>query len=120
MMTMYNDDELISMGIDLDGALQRFLGKKAIFEKMLKKLPKAVADCPVEEYFEKKDYQTAFANAHTLKGLAGNLSVTPMFDAYSDICDKLRHEDNEGAYTALKNVLPVQEKIIAYIADNAD
>ncbi len=117
---MYNDEELISLGIDLDGALQRFLGKKAIFEKMLKKLPQAVADCPVAEYFEKKDYETAFANAHTLKGLAGNLSVTPMFEAYSDICDKLRAKDGEAAYEVLKNILPEQEKIIAYIAENAD
>lgn len=117
---MYDDDQLKSLGIDLDGALQRFLGKKSIFEKMIKKLPKAVEDNPVQEFFEKKDYDKALANAHTLKGLTGNLSVTPLYEAYTEICDKIRGNDHDGAYEVFKNILPKQEEIITYIKENGE
>ncbi|MGN0614232.1 MAG: Hpt domain-containing protein [Porcipelethomonas sp.] len=117
---MFNPEELKSLGINLDDALERFMGKQSLFDRMLKKLPKAVKDYEVLEYFISKDYDTAVANAHTLKGVTGNLSVTPLYEAYTQIVNDLRAGNPDKAQKLLEDILPVQEKIVSYIEENAD
>lgn len=117
---MFDADELNALGINVDEALERFMGKQSLFERMLNKLPKAVHDYGVLEYFISKDYETAVANAHTLKGVTGNLSVEPLYNAYTEIVNLLRADKPDEAQKILENVLPRQEKIIAYIEENAE
>ncbi|MBQ8434719.1 MAG: Hpt domain-containing protein [Oscillospiraceae bacterium] len=117
---MFNPNELIALGINLDEALERFMGKQSIYDKMLKKLPKAIEQYQVLECFLEGDYEKAVANAHTLKGATGNLSVTPLFTAYTEIVDNLRANNPQAAQAILEEILPVQEKIVAYIEENAD
>lgn len=117
---MYNQDDLRAIGINLDEALERFMGKQSIYDKMLKKLPRAIEQYEVLEHFITKDYEKAVANAHTLKGATGNLSVTPLYEAYTAIVDNLRANNPDEAQRILESILPVQEKIVAYIEDNAD
>jgi len=117
---MFNPDELRAIGINLDEALERFMGKQSLYDKMLKKLPKAIEQYEVLEYFITGDYQQAVANAHTLKGATGNLSVTPLFEAYTEIVDNLRADNPAKAQEILENILPVQAKIVEYIEENAD
>lgn len=117
---MFNSEELISLGVNVDEALERFMGKQSLFDRMLNKLPKAVKDYEVLEYFISKDYETAVANAHTLKGVTGNLSVKPLYDAYTEIVNLLRANNPDEAQKILEDIIPVQEKIIAYIEENAE
>ena len=115
---MFDSEELRELGIDLDEALERFMGKQSLYDRMLSKLPKAVKDYQVMEHFINKDYTAAVENAHTLKGVTGNLSVIPLYKAYTEIVDLLRANDPEPAQKILEDILPVQEKIIAYIEEN--
>lgn len=117
---MYNQDELRAIGINLDEALERFMGKQSLYDKMLKKLPKAIEQYEVLEHFITGDYEKAVANAHTLKGATGNLSVTPLFEAYTEIVDNLRANNPAQAQKILEDILPVQAKIVEYIEENAD
>lgn len=117
---MFDVDELMALGINVDEALERFMGKQSLFERMLNKLPKAVKDYEVLEYFITKDYETAVANAHTLKGVTGNLSVTPLYNAYTEIVNLLRANNPDEAQKILEDILLKQEKIVAYIEENAE
>lgn len=117
---MFNPDELRALGINLDEALERFMGKQSIYDKMLKKLPKAIEQYEVLEHFITADYEKAVANAHTLKGATGNLSVTPLFEAYTEIVNDLRAGNPQKAQSILESILPVQKKIVEYIEENAD
>lgn len=108
-------DELRTLGVDIDEALQRFMGNGALYEKMLNKLINAVKDVQVLPCFEAGDYEKALENAHTLKGVTGNLSVTPLYKGYTEIVDKLRAGDPEKAREILDGILPVQEQILACI-----
>lgn len=108
-------EEMKNSGVDTDNALERFIGNTAFLEKMLKKMPASVQNLEVLKYIEENDIKTATENAHTLKGMAGNLSVTFMYDAYTKITDYLRANDIASATQLLKQTLPAQEQFIAKI-----
>lgn len=108
-------EELTAVGVDIDDALKRFMGNSALYEKLVKKLPANVEKYEVAEYFKKKDYETAVSNAHSLKGVAGNLSIKPMFDGYTKVVDFLRGNEVEKAEEAFEKTLVIQKNIINII-----
>lgn len=108
-------EEMGLLGADIDDAMKRFNGKTSFYEKMLKKLPAAIESNPVQSFLDAGDYTTATANAHTLKGVMGNLSVTPLYTAYTTIVNDLRANEPEKAKELLMETLPIQEKFIACI-----
>ena len=108
--------ELETFGVDIQDGLKRFVNNAALFEKMLKKFPAAAEQLPVQPHFDAGDLDAALANAHTLKGMTGNLSLTPLYEAYTQIVALLREGKPEEAQVLLIGIVPVQEKIIACIA----
>ena len=40
---------------------------------------------------EEKRFEDAFRNAHNLKGVSANLSLTPLYQASFELCEALRH-----------------------------
>lgn len=107
--------ELQAYGVDVQDGLRRFVNNAALFEKMLKKFPAAAEQLPVETRFESGDLDAALADAHTLKGMTGNLSLTPLYEAYTEIVALLRANDPEKARALLTGILPVQQDIIECI-----
>lgn len=108
-------DNLQTLGADVQDGLNRFVRNAALYEKMLKKFPGAAEGLPVLPHFEAGDLDTALANAHTLKGMTGNLSLTPLYQAYTEIVSLLREGKPEQAKALLVEILPVQERIISCI-----
>ena len=108
-------EELSALGADTEDALSRFMGNSALYERMLKKFPKVVEDAPVFTYAQSEDYDTATSNAHALKGVTGNLSLTPLYTKYTKIVDLYREGDNEQANALLNETLEVQQKFLDVI-----
>ncbi|MBQ2697719.1 MAG: Hpt domain-containing protein [Clostridia bacterium] len=111
-------DQLSALGVNTAEGLNRFAQKAALFEKMLKKFPAAAADLPVLPLFEAGNLEGALANAHTLKGMTGNLSLTPLYEAYTEIVALLRADQPDQARALTEKILPLQEQIIACIASH--
>jgi exonuclease VII small subunit len=111
--------ELENYGVNTEDAMERFMNNVSLYERMLKKLPKTVKEMEVLKYLETGDDSTALTNAHTLKGVMGNLAITPLYDAYKEIVDLLRAGDVKKAESVCRNMIPVQEKIIACIENNS-
>lgn len=109
-------EEMKAFGADTDDALTRFMGNKGLYEKMLKKLPKVVEDTPVMSFAQSGDYETATSNAHALKGVTGNLSLTPLFTNYTTIVDLYRAGNPDEANALLKETLELQQKFLDAIA----
>lgn len=107
--------ELKGMGNNIDEGLERCMNNAGLYEKLLKKVPQNIEKLEVLAYFEAGDYETALMNAHTIKGVAGNLSLTPLFSAYSDIVNLLRDKKPEEAKKTLIDILPLQEQILSCI-----
>lgn len=108
-------EELEEMGTNTGEALKRFLNNGALYEKMLKKLPDSMKGKQVMEAIEAGNIETAIEIAHTMKGVLGNLSITPLYEAYTKIVALLRQNDEEEAKRILKDSFPVEEQLIACI-----
>ena len=108
-------DDLRELGADVDEGLQRFMNNSSLYERMLKKLVASANDLQVMPCFESGDLEKALANAHTLKGVTGNLSITPLYNAYSEIVSLLRENKPDEAKTKLEAILPVEKKVMECI-----
>lgn len=67
------------------------------------------------QFIDGGDIETATRNAHTIKGVTGNLSITPLYTAYTEIVNLLRGGKVEEARKLYVETLPVQEKILEII-----
>lgn len=107
--------ELKALGANIDEAMNRFMNNKELYQKMLLKLPPNIEKLPVLSLIETGDNEGALANAHTLKGIMGNLSITPLYEGYTKIVDLFRAGKPQEAQSVLESILPVQEDIVACI-----
>jgi HPt (histidine-containing phosphotransfer) domain-containing protein len=116
-MNLIND--LQSLGVNTDEALKRFMNNASLYERMLGKLPKNVRELEVMPHLTTHDYDKALQNAHTLKGVMGNLSVTPLYIGYADVVTSLRANNPQQAIDTLNSILPIQDTIISRIESNS-
>ncbi len=85
-------DKLKKLGADIDDAMRRFQGNEGLYKRLLAKFPEQAVNLNAAVYFENEDYDKALENVHTLKGLAANLSLANLYEAYSEVVDLLRTE----------------------------
>ena len=100
-------DRLTAAGIDVDGALERFL-RKFPADPNYEKLTAA---------FAAGDYEEALTASHTLKGMCGNLSLTVLFSLLSRQVDLLRAEDWDGAAALLAEIGPARQAVLEAIEE---
>lgn len=97
--------QLEESGADVDVTLKRFMGNEAIYMKFILKFLDDKNYDAIMDSLDKKDYAGAFAGAHSLKGVSGNLGLTPVYEASSQITELLRDKPAEEVDTAkLKEV----------------
>ncbi len=82
--------QLEENGVDVDATLKRFMGKDALFMKFIVKFADDENCNGIRVELEKQDIHAAFERAHSLKGVAGNLGITPVYDLAAQISDLLR------------------------------
>lgn len=114
-----NKDVLIQAGIDFDGGLERFSGRTEIYVKYLKKFPEDTYYPAMLEALEKKDVEEAFANAHSLKGTSGNLSLNSFYDSIVALVEALREKDIDKALELLPEVKEKHEKTVKALTSGA-
>lgn len=113
-------EELATLGVDVEGGVKRLSGKQSLYERMMFKFLDMVKKSEVSPDFDSSSYNDVIEVAHALKGAAGNLSVTPLYEGYGQIVDLLRKGKPEEARKVLVDMLPVQEKIMDCIARHAN
>ncbi len=107
--------ELKDLGVNVEEGMKRLMNNEALYVKMLGKFLDAVGNSNVMACFEAGDLETAVSKAHNLKGVTGNLSITPLYKGYTDVVALLRAGKPDEARQALEDILPIQEKIVACI-----
>lgn len=108
-------EELKALDVNTDEALLRFMNNSELYKKMLLKFPPNIEKLEVMSFIDAGDYKTATENAHTIKGVTGNLSLTPLYTGYTEIVNLLRADKPDEARKILVDLLPVQEQIISCI-----
>lgn len=107
-----------SIGVEFSDVKRR-LGSEKIAQKFLKRIPDDPTYGMLKEAVAKKDKEEIFRGAHTLKGVALNLSVEPLAEAASDMTEMVRgdHTDVEGAIKKFAEVTAIYEDVVAKIAE---
>jgi HPt (histidine-containing phosphotransfer) domain-containing protein len=104
--------------IDMETGLGRVRGNAAIYKKMLGMFLNSKEFGAFEEALTANDYSKAADVAHAIKGLTGNLALTPLFEESTKLMNQLR----EGKYdeatlqnyrTALTETRGEVEKVLA-------
>lgn len=107
-----NRDYLISLGIDYDDGLKRFVGNKDLYEKFLLSFKDDTSYSDLIKALKKENASDAFQAAHTLKGLAGNLSMTSLYQAVSTLVEELRAGNLSNVENSLPPVTEEYEKLV--------
>lgn len=115
--------QLEECGADVETTLKRFMGNDAIYQKFLGKFPNDPNYANLGTNLEAGAFEEAYKCAHALKGVVGNLGLTPIFDRVSELVDELRNKASEEVDAARANELwqeikKVYEQFIGIINEN--
>lgn len=108
-------DELNALGVDVEEGKERLMGNASLYKRMLEKYGDMMKEPSIRPDFRRGIPEEILKGAHTLKGVTGNLSLTPLYEGYSQIVRLLREEQMEEAEAVYEKLLPVQEKILKCI-----
>ncbi len=110
-------EKLIQAGVDVNSALDRFMGNSALMIKFLKKFPADENYNTLVTSLEADKFDDAFKAAHTLKGLCGNLSLSKLQTIVSEQTELLRAGKGAEAKEMMPGVVKEYEDIIAVLND---
>ncbi len=109
--------EFIEAGVDVDEAMHRFMNREDLFIRFMKEyldddnlemLKKSISENNIEE---------AFNYAHTLKGVAGNLSMKSTLHYLLPAVEILRTGSTEGIDTYIDGAVRANSQIIEAIKE---
>ena len=107
-------DSLREYGADVDNGLARCMNNEAFYLRMV---GMAIGDtsgkAQMENAVRQGNAQAAFEAAHALKGVYGNLSLTPVFGPVSEMTEIFRAGSTEGAEPLLEQYLKQFEALKA-------
>lgn len=111
---MLTIDALTNWGADTAEGLSRCFGNEALYLRLVKMVPAEKNFDLLAAAVNSGDTKAAFEAAHALKGVLGNLSLTPMYDVSAEMTELLR-EGAEADYAAMLAVLLEQKEALAAI-----
>lgn len=104
---------LAQAGVDVDEALERFMGNESLMLKFLLRFPADENFSRLRQAMAAGDAAGAFAAAHTLKGVAGNLSLKGLYQPLYPLVEDLRG----GNLAAAAEKMPALEAAYTQITD---
>ena len=100
-------DELKNYGANVEEGMTRCMGNEALYLKLVATIP--------GESIENSDFDKAFENAHALKGVTGNLSLTPLYEPLVKITELLRARENTDYSELLEEIISEKDKLESII-----
>ncbi|MEG1505242.1 MAG: Hpt domain-containing protein [Lachnospiraceae bacterium] len=98
-------EKLEKYGADVTGAMGRFLDDEDLYQTCFVVFLKDESFQKLGEAIAKKEYEKSFEYAHTLKGVAGNMGLTPMYQVLCDMVEDLRKEEYSNLSEYYKEVM---------------
>lgn len=103
---------LAEYGADVNCVNSRFLGDLDLYTRFFHGLFEETSIRTLEKSMMAGDCKHAFEAAHELKGIAGNLGLTPFYQSVSALVEMLRSGDFDSAVVQYSEV-DKQMKILA-------
>ena len=103
---MLTVDYLREYGADVDSALVRCMNNEAFYLRLVKMALEQPSVRDLGQALEEGNLDKAFEEAHKLKGVAGNLSLTPVLEPVTELTELLRNRtpgDYQKLYSEILN-----------------
>ena len=113
---MLTIEQLNQFGADTAEGIGRCAGMEALYLRLVKMVPNESNFALLQTSLEANDLDGGFAAAHALKGVLGNLSLTPMFETVSEMTELLRAH-TEMDYTPMLNKLLDQKEQLTALCE---
>lgn len=98
-------------GINYADLMQRFCGNESMMERFLKSFLADENYDHIISAYDKKEYELLLSSAHTLKGVAGNLSMEALFEACDHVVSDLRQNNLEQLPQHVEKLKTAYEQI---------
>ena len=110
---MLTIEKLDQFGANTAEGIARCAGMEALYLRLVKMIPNEKNFDNLKAAIEANDLDAGFAAAHALKGVLGNLSLTPMFDKIDEMTELLRSRTQTDYSASLGELLDLKEQLTA-------
>lgn len=117
-MTEQFKEQLLNAGVDVNGALNRFMNNAKLYEKFLRKFPADPSYQNILDAVGADDPKEAFRAAHTLKGVAGNLGFDNLLTYVVPLVEVFRDESTATPEAQLQGMKDEYQKLCSIISSN--
>ena len=108
---MITIDELKQFGANTDEGVARCMGNEEFYLKLVSTVPGQKEFTVLSDKIAEGDLSAAFEAAHALKGVLGNLSLTPLYDKVCEITELLRVKTDTDYSELLKQISDLKEEL---------
>ncbi len=115
MLKMITIDALRAYGANVDEGLRRCMNMEAFYLKLFGSLKGDTRVDDLKAAVARKDLDAAFEAAHALKGIYGNLSLTPLYEPVCRITELLRSRTDTDYTPLLEEISAQKEKLDALL-----
>lgn len=112
---MLTIETLNEFGVNTKEGLTRCMNNEKFYFKMLKM---GLASDQFEKLgaaLESGNLDEAFESAHALKGVLGNLALTPIYTPLADMTELLRAKKSEDYVTMYQPIMELRNKLLALV-----
>ena len=114
---MITVEKLNSFGADAAEGLARCFDNEALYLKLVSTIPDDAVFDRLKQSIESKNLDNAFEAAHALKGVLGNLSLTPLYTIAVDITENLRNRTQMDYSELLAKLFEKRDELGKLCAD---
>lgn len=108
---MLTKEALSEYGADYATGMARCLNKEDFYFKMIKMVAANEKFESLGKNLEAKDIAAAFEDAHALKGIVGNVALTPLFAAIEEIVEPLRRGEDNDYSAQYAKIMSLKKKL---------
>ena len=112
---MLSIDALKEFGADTEAGLVRCMGSEQFYLRMVGMMLKDASFDRLFDAVEKADVKEGFEAAHALKGVTGNLELTPIYEPVSELTEALRNRSGIDYSALYQKVKEEKEKLDALL-----
>lgn len=113
---MLTVDKLREIGVQPEDGLKRCLNDEGFYLSLVKMVPADAGFQKLQDALAQQDLEGGFEAAHALKGVLGNLSLTPLYEPVQEITELLRSR-TEMDYAPLLAAIAEQREILEKLCE---
>ena len=112
---MLSIETLTEFGVNTKEGLTRCMNNEKFYFKMIKMGLASDQFDKLGAALENNKLDEAFEAAHALKGVLGNLALTPVYNPLAEMTELLRAGKSEDYVTMYKPILELRNKLLALV-----